>query len=57
MVKTLLSEDAKAMMRALMDNKQILDEDTALCINDCLNNRIRNGDQYIALPADNTVIE
>lgn len=49
-IKQLVSDEATNTMRMLLDNRQLLDESTAICFSDFLDGYLRNGNQKIPIP-------
>lgn len=49
-IKQLTTKEAVNTMRYLVENKQLLDDNTALCLSDYLNGYLRNGEQLIPIP-------
>ncbi len=56
-IQQLVSDEAKTTMRQLMAHKQILDAGTVACFSDFLNGYLRNGNERIPLPVDNSIAD
>lgn len=49
-IKQLLSEESTSTMKTLVAHRQLLDESTALCVDDWLAGYVRNGEQLVPIP-------
>lgn len=54
-IRELSSEESVKTMRMLTQQKQLLDESTALCLSDFLSGYIRSGNQLVKIPVNNRI--
>ena len=52
-IKQLVSEESRSTMEVLVENGQVLDEETVICFTDFLNGYTRNGNKRIPFSATN----
>ena len=52
-IKQLVSEESRSTMEVLVENGQVLDEETVICFTEFLNGYIRNGNKRIPFSATN----
>ena len=53
-IKQLISEGSRSMMKMLVANRNLLDEETAICFSDFLNGYIVYADRRIVIPVQDT---
>lgn len=54
-IRELSSEESIKTMRMLTQQKQLLDESTALCLSDFLSGYIRSEDQLVKIPVNSRI--